>query len=117
MADNIIVLNSTGHIAEQGNWDYLRKQEGIISKILMEPKTKVEDMKVEAKTKKETTKVLSKALSGPTPNDIADLTRRTGDVRLYKYYASSFGWVLFSALIGTVCLNTFATIFPRKCTV
>jgi hypothetical protein len=59
-------------------------------------------------------KPLPKSLSGPSPNDIADLSRRTGDISLYKFYFASIGPSLTIALVVTLFLNTLAASFPRE---
>lgn len=73
------------------------------------PDRKQEDQKAPAVKKK----VLPKGLSGPSANDVADLTRRTGDISVYRYYFASIGWKISIGLLLTVACNTLSTSFPR----
>jgi ATP-binding cassette, subfamily C (CFTR/MRP), member 1 len=59
-------------------------------------------------------KPLPKGLSGPSAIDVADLTRRTGDISVYKYYAASIGWKILLGLLLSVALNTLSAAFPRE---
>lgn len=43
-----------------------------------------------------------------------DLTRRTGDMFVYKYYAEAIGWTLLGAFLAAAAGNAFFVAFPRK---
>jgi ATP-binding cassette subfamily C (CFTR/MRP) protein 1 len=43
-----------------------------------------------------------------------DLTRRTGDVQVYKYYFKSIGWRHITALFALMVVAEFCLYFPRK---
>lgn len=111
-ADQIIVLDVDGHISQQGKFDDLRIQGGFVSSLVL-PDMPTEERKTSPKDAAKR-KPLPKVLQGPSANDIADLTRRTGDISLYRYYFASIGWKISLALLLTVCLNTLGSSFPRK---
>ena len=114
LADHIIALDSTGHIAQQGSWTSFQRKEDMSHRVLgVEDGTETDSKEA----KKPLPKALNKALRGPTANDIADLSRRTGDLALYKFYAASFGWKISSAMLASVAAVTIAMYFPRKVTV
>jgi ATP-binding cassette subfamily C (CFTR/MRP) protein 1 len=103
------VLSGEGKIAQQGNFGDLASQEGYIKNILLEPQ------------------IIPKAIQtinghldeqpraqGVVQNEIGDLTRKTGDMAVYKYYFKSIGWASIFGFIGTSAIFAFATYFPRK---
>lgn len=106
------MLDGTGHLIEQGTFEDLKAQNGFVSGILQAqtPARKEQEPKAPAAKKKP----LPKGLSGPSASDIEDLTRRTGDISVYKYYFASIGWKLSVGLLLTVALNTLSASFPRK---
>jgi len=117
LADKIIVLGSDGRIAEQGTFEDLRSRNGFVSKLLLHPELlESKSSKINAGTdsnsKQATT--IPKALRGPSDNDVADLTRRIGDLSVYKYYLRSIGPRI--ALIGVVSSFVWmlCQAFPRK---
>jgi ATP-binding cassette, subfamily C (CFTR/MRP), member 1 len=54
------------------------------------------------------------AIKGPSQNDVSDLTRKTGDVAVYRYYFSSIGLLNTSVFLGCAALFVFGSFFPRK---
>ena len=117
LADRIIALDSTGHVAQQGSWSSFQGKEDLCHSVLgVEDSTlrRLTTGTESKETKKPLPKALNKALKGPTANDIADLSRRTGDLALYKFYAASFGWKISLAMLASVAAATITTFFPRK---
>lgn len=111
-AENIIILDATGHLIQQGTYEDLKTRSDLVSGIdhAQSPARNSSEVAVPIVKKKP----LPKGLSGPSANDIEDLTRRTGDVSVYKYYFSSIGWKISVGLFLTVALNTLSSSFPRK---
>jgi len=105
------VLDDAGLLIEQGTFDYLKTREGFVSNMTQAQTFARKDE--EPKPVFENKAPLPKALRGPSANDIEDLTRRTGDISVYKYYFASIGWKLTSGLVLTVAINTLASSFPQ----
>jgi hypothetical protein len=57
---------------------------------------------------------VSKTFQGPTANDVADRTRRIGDVSVYKYYLAAIGWKLGFWTVILLVLYTVTLKFARK---
>jgi hypothetical protein len=115
LADSIIVLDTGGTITEQGAFDHLRAQGGFISKILVHPEILQRDSIAGpgegTKTKTSATVQIS---NGPGTRITDDLTRRIGDLSVYKYWLSSIGWKI--AILNSSCslIYNLATRFVCK---
>jgi len=117
LSDHIIVLGVDGKIAEQGNFEDLRQQNGFVNKIILKPELlhsnadKIEQTEFSTKAPSPST---SKALRGPTASDADDLSRRIGDTAVYKYYLRAIGWKI--ALVnGTgAFIYMLSATFPRE---
>ena len=115
LADNIVVLDADGHVAEQGTFEHLRAQEGFVSNVLLASNSKIDGEKGEGAPKeKKPSAAVKRALKGPTANDFQDLTRRTGDISVYKYYLASIGWNNAVATVAMACIYSVTTRFNRK---
>ena len=91
MADKIVVLDKYGRIAEQGNFDELRTKDGFFSTII----PSIAEERAQQTTSEPSTKRRPK-VKGVTPDDITDLTRKTGDIAVYRYYFRSIGRTSFA---------------------
>ncbi|KAF5878883.1 putative abc multidrug protein [Botrytis fragariae] len=93
-SDYIIALDQSSQIIEQGTFDYLKTSGGYVENL--ETRHRSEDCDSEEIDTKETTQK-----QGPFTivenddliNEIADLSRQTGDASVYQYYFASIGWV------------------------
>jgi hypothetical protein len=56
----------------------------------------------------------TKATTAKEIDQQKDLTRRTGDVQVYKYYFKSIGWRHVTALFALMVVEEFCLYFPRK---
>jgi len=119
LADKVIVIGENGHIAEQGSFDQLRSQDGFVSKLLLNPellkaKVTAEDVPKDVGGNINSPVTIPKALRGASKNDVEDLTRRVGDIAVYKYYLKAIGWrIALSA--ATCCLVVaLAETFARR---
>ncbi|TVY44829.1 ABC transporter, partial [Lachnellula subtilissima] len=95
LSDQIIVLGADGKIAEQGSFKQLRSQDGFVNKIILQPELlqSKENQKISANaSSNQPLGAAPKALRGPTASDTADLSRRIGDISVYKYYLHAIGW-------------------------
>ena len=117
LADKIIVLGSDGRIAEQGTFESLRSQNGFVSKLLLHPEL-LESTSSEANAGRESNSkqatTIPKALRGPSDNDVADLTRRIGDISVYKYYLRSIGSRIVLIGVASSFVWMLCQAFPRK---
>ncbi|RAK74447.1 putative multidrug resistance protein [Aspergillus fijiensis CBS 313.89] len=114
LADHVIALDRSGHIAHQGPWTDFTRGEGpglLHEAASADVGLQNESEEVPAPSKQ--SKPLPKALRGPTATDVSDLSRRTGDLAVYKYYARSFGWKLSSMMLVMVALVAVTTYLPQ----
>jgi ATP-binding cassette subfamily C (CFTR/MRP) protein 1 len=119
LADNIIVLGSNGQVLEQGSYAHLRSKDGFVSQVLVHPEmlqqrssARPEEAAEPVKGKGKGTGAVPKDFQGPSANDVSDLTRRTGDTAVYKYYLSSIGWKLCLASAVSGFLYMIGSNFP-----
>jgi len=109
LADHIAVLSKDGKIAQHGSFEELREQEGYINSLLLGTEQTTTDTKPAAKPAEKK----KPPIKGVTANDVSDLTRKTGDVAVYKYYFKSisvFGTVCF---LSSTALFVFTQFFPQ----
>jgi ATP-binding cassette, subfamily C (CFTR/MRP), member 1 len=118
LADNIIVLDNDGKAIEQGTFSNLRSSDGFVGRLSLHPEILESDPI--SKTAEDTAAFKAppaalKVLQGPSANDIADLTRQTGDISVYKYYLKSIGWTFGLANAMGSIIYMFGSKSPRKC--
>lgn len=97
LADNILVLDKGGKVAEQGTFEYLRSRDGFVSKLMLPPEllesaSRSDEKENTSQKVPAAAAAVAKVLRGPSANDAADLARQTGDISVYKYYLKSIGW-------------------------
>jgi ATP-binding cassette subfamily C (CFTR/MRP) protein 1 len=112
LADNIIVLDPSGRISEQGSFTYLRQKDGFVSRLMLQPEL-LERHSERSSDSTQKGPVVPKVLQGPSANDMADRTRRIGDASVYKYYLAAIGWKLGLWVIVLLALYTVTLKFPR----
>lgn len=108
LVDHVVVLSKDGKIAQNGSFEELREQEGYINNLLLGTEQITTDTKPAAKAAEK-----RPPIKGVTANDVSDLTRKTGDVAVYKYYFRSisvFGTICF---LGSTALFVFTQYFPQ----
>ncbi|PWY76119.1 P-loop containing nucleoside triphosphate hydrolase protein [Aspergillus sclerotioniger CBS 115572] len=109
LADQIIALDSSGRIIQKGPWEEFRKV--MIKGLQSDTMTDISVVKTAVEPEQK--KPLPKSVIGPTANDFADLSQRTGDLSVYKFYVNSFGWKLSLAMLATVIMVAITTYFPH----
>jgi ATP-binding cassette subfamily C (CFTR/MRP) protein 1 len=118
LADKVVVLGSDGSILEQGTFEDLRSQDGFISKLLLHPELLLSHTNTgvgdNIESKKKPTISDNKPIRGAAVNDTADLTRRIGDLSVYKYYLKSIGWKIALTIASACIISSLAQTFPRK---
>ncbi|TVY88460.1 ABC transporter [Lachnellula willkommii] len=115
LSNQIIVLGADGKIAEQGSFEELRSQDGFVNRIILQPELlqSKESEKVSANaSSSQPLEAGPKTLRGPTASDAADLSRRIGDISVYKYYLRAIGWKNVTVSIVASVVYTFCSIFP-----
>lgn len=112
LADNVIVLDQSGHISEQGSLDYLRQKDGFVSKVMRQPELLEQSHTERSSEPAQSGRPPLESFRGPTANDVADRTRRIRDVSVYKYYLAAIGWKLGIWTIVLLALYTVALKFP-----
>lgn len=55
----------------------------------------------------------SRILQGPTANDVAEKSRRIGDLAVYKYYLAAIGWKLCWVVVAVAIVYMVSQRFPR----
>lgn len=101
-SDQIVALDSTGTIIEQGTFQQLRTSGGYVEDITTQLRSSDDDA---PKEQPEAAKLdVSAFKAGPEEHDIRteELNRQSGDLSVYKYYFGSIGWkqtVLFFLMI------------------
>jgi hypothetical protein len=115
IADNIIVLDANGHISEQGSFESLRSKDGFVSKVILHPDILDQSSSTRLSEGESATKAstIPRILQGTTANDVADLTRRIGDIAVYKYYLAAIGWKLGWSVTVMSFIYMLAQKFPR----
>ena len=112
-ADSVIVMNANGSIAEEGAPNDLRhKLDSINFGISGDSKrTNSRDKPSIIVQDKQLKNIFPK---GPSDEDYQDLTRRTGDSTIYRYYFRSIGWKTALVFFSFSCTSAFSSYFPRK---
>lgn len=120
-ADHIVVLNEKGKIAEQGSFKELNTAGGYVSSFELQPtdwtvkSTGMTNLdQVLAMTT--TTKIVHPTM--PPSKESTETTefeanKRTGDLAIYTYYASSVGWFAIMTFIVAMCAYVFCISFPQ----
>jgi ATP-binding cassette, subfamily C (CFTR/MRP), member 1 len=117
LADNIIILDKDGKAIEQGAFDTLRARDGFVGRLALHPEILEADpgsIQTEDTSSVKAPPTAPKVLLGPSANDVADLTRQTGDVSVYKYYLKSIGWKIGLANAMGSLVYMFGSKFPCK---
>ncbi len=116
--DHIVVLSDKGEIAEQGTYRELLTSGGFISSLDLPPAewgydgTKVAAMDQLVSTQAK----LASTMSPPKkvqPSSNLDANRRTGDISIYAYYASSVGWFAVTSFMVAMSAYVFCISFPQ----
>lgn len=110
LADHIVVLSREGKIAQQGSFDELRNQDGYLNSLLVSTSRDTD----EATTTTKPAPRKKPVIKGVSQNDVTDLTRKTGDMAVYKHYFKSIGWPNTIGFLGCTALFVFALFFPRE---
>lgn len=122
LADSVIVIGADGRIAEQGTIELLRPQDCFVGKPLLDPevlKSKARSGSVPNNSgalKQRRSAAITRVIRGASSNDVADLTRRTGDCADYKYYLQSIGGWTASLCIASCFASMIGQTFPCEST-
>ncbi|KAH0563429.1 hypothetical protein GP486_002004 [Trichoglossum hirsutum] len=108
LADEIVVLTANGEIAQQGSYTVLRSADGFVGSILTEPARKPVDDSSGGEIKS-----TSALLRPPSDEQAQDLTRRIGDIAIYRYYLMSIGWAHALVFLAFIFVYIFALKFPQ----
>ncbi|CAG7924068.1 unnamed protein product [Penicillium olsonii] len=107
-ADNIIALDASGRVIEQGRYQDLMNDGGYVSTILGSSKapstTRAPDMTIDQET-----------LQGLNMEEgqEGDSGRRTGDLTVYTFYFQNIGWPLLLTFIACCVLFILGLSFPQ----
>jgi len=110
-ADQIVTLDTTGEIAEQGIFKELSAAGGYVSQFnLPEPDWVFNPKACEELAEYKTTLSRTKKLS--TEKIEAEASRLTGHMKMYLYYAKSVGWLPFLIFVIAMAAFVFCYSFP-----
>ena len=109
-ADSIVFLDDGGKIVQHGTYDELRKTERFVKMLGLQDAPGISST-VDSGDASASDKPSANA---PTPNTAFELTRKTGDASLYKFYLRSVGKLLFSGWIFCGAAYIFSGRIPRE---
>jgi ATP-binding cassette subfamily C (CFTR/MRP) protein 1 len=106
-ADQVVALSSDGKIVESGTFEQLVDRKGYVYELSLRRQAKSDEE--EAPLPLET-----KARFGRKENAVMaeDLSRRTGDLSVYGYWARTIGWQRCLVYVAYLALGAFANNFP-----
>ncbi|RAL17389.1 P-loop containing nucleoside triphosphate hydrolase protein [Aspergillus homomorphus CBS 101889] len=107
-ADNIIMLDSCGRIEKQSSVQSL----GLASQTIPAA-TETDSEASTSQTERKGQSASTKKVETLTVDDIADISRRTGDVAVYTYYLKAIGWRSTLVACFIIVVHTFSSIFPQ----
>ncbi|KAL1961481.1 hypothetical protein VTN77DRAFT_1838 [Rasamsonia byssochlamydoides] len=81
LADHIVVLGPDGRVVEQGSFESLKSKDAFIKEMLDKLTTDSADIEDSNQSKVSPGK---KMIKTPTDDDVADVSRRTGDIAVYS---------------------------------
>ncbi|KAL5316922.1 hypothetical protein ACEPPN_015974 [Leptodophora sp. 'Broadleaf-Isolate-01'] len=105
LADQVVVIDAQGVVVEQ-------QLESITSPEVQEPVTKVESLPDEVHKPPKDIEVDSSKVE--VEIRARDLSRESGDTKVYKYYFDSIGAIKLAVFVAFVLLNVFSSSFSRK---
>ena len=111
MADHVVVLGLEGMIEKQGSFNSLGLSPDFVQSLLPDQILK-EEVGESAMTIEQRTPTTSN--SKPPVTDDLELSRRTGDLTLYKYYLKSIGLKYGLIYLSVAVAYMFTWKFPRK---
>ncbi|RAK99259.1 P-loop containing nucleoside triphosphate hydrolase protein [Aspergillus ibericus CBS 121593] len=108
LADGVVFLSSSGRIEKQGSLVSLGLASELVPDIT-ETKSESSTDQLSSEDQSPTTKKVETL----TVDDIADISRRTGDAAVYSYYLKAIGWrhTLVACII--IIIHTFSSTFPQ----
>lgn len=105
-ADSIIFLNEGGEINRQGTLEVLLVEDEIVRQLLTQTTNAFT-----SRSHPEIPKEMMQELI-PLENGNIDPSRRTGDIKVYAYYANIAGWWTMAAYFVACASFVFGTSFP-----
>ncbi|KAE8352698.1 P-loop containing nucleoside triphosphate hydrolase protein [Aspergillus coremiiformis] len=109
MSDQVIVMNAQGSIVENCPFHSLKSKDVLIGGVAEKTRSTSESMDGDS-VKPSLTKGVTGRL---TADDIADVSRRTGDIAVYRYYLRAIGWRLTIIACAIILAHTFSANFPQ----
>lgn len=107
-ADHIIVLGEKGKVDDQGSFVQLSRSNEYVRRLVSQPQART----VPKAPEFQPTEEALEDLDLPDEDEVADEARRTGDLKVYKYYFQTAGWWVIGLYMLTACAFTFGTTFP-----
>ncbi|PYH46216.1 P-loop containing nucleoside triphosphate hydrolase protein [Aspergillus saccharolyticus JOP 1030-1] len=106
--DSILILDLSGRIQEQGSVESLDLASQV-HPFATEPSPGTSESRPDDENKP----VSTKKVETLTVDDIADISRRTGDAAVYTYYLKAIGWRSTLVACVIIIVHTFSSIFPQ----
>jgi ATP-binding cassette subfamily C (CFTR/MRP) protein 1 len=112
-SDHIVVFDTEGRIAEQGNFDVLSATGGYVSSFNL-PRADW-DYAVEESTSKTLQESSTDEKIIQTNDDLeAEANRQTSDFSIYRYYLGSVGWIAIAIFVVCISAFIFCISFPSE---
>ncbi|KAH8808808.1 putative multidrug resistance-associated protein [Xylogone sp. PMI_703] len=93
---HIIALDRSGNVSEQGSFDQLKNSGGyvqsLVTKLRAEEASNRDEDKKEILDVDQDKPIIPIMDQDSTQRELEELSRQTGDIRVYKYYFSSISW-------------------------
>ncbi|KAH8681362.1 multidrug resistance-like protein [Xylariales sp. PMI_506] len=112
MADQIVVLSTSGTVAETGSFKELIAHGGYITSVYKTEAVVANGHQVESEPVSEEVDTSQSKSKSPKSNEI-DKRRQAGDNTVYMYYFSSLGWVFTGTFVFIEVVTAFLQIFPN----
>lgn len=110
-ASKIVAINNLGNIAQQGTFASLNSVDGYIKSLVIEEVTE------SAESNERIEEPRNSTLRSPTKaadDKVAELSRQTGDLSLYKYYLGFAGFGTVAVTWSMMIIHSFCLVFPSK---
>jgi ATP-binding cassette subfamily C (CFTR/MRP) protein 1 len=107
LADEIVLLGADGKLLAKGNYRELQSGGHLSEDILQQMQAKKEH-----KEDSVAPEIVAK-VARPSKEQIEDLTRRVGDLTVYKYYFKSIGWRPTALFLALAAASAFGQSFSQ----
>lgn len=117
LADKIIILNSEGKVSIQGSHAELDRNEDLSALVKAQIITPTDDHsdggQVSTSENESDEQQKERGSENPESTELMDITRRTGDMKVYAYYFRRIGMPLLLCYLAAQAVSAFMDNFPQ----